>query len=79
MNTAGIIHHSENIPNMMYTDSALMRAWTLSAMSDRYFDFAIESLCKKKSPMMWPAINLSIVIIYFVLQYTFLSGLQTIL
>ena len=52
MNIARIIHHSENIPNMMYTDSALMRAWALSAMSERYFDFAIESLCKKKSPIM---------------------------
>ena len=45
MNTARIIHHSENIPNMMYTDSALMRAWAPSAMSDRYFDFAMKSLC----------------------------------
>ena len=71
MNTAGIIHHSENIPNMMYTDNALMKAWTLSAMSERYFDFAIESLCKKKSPIIWPAINLSIVIISFVRQGTF--------
>lgn len=71
MNTAGIIHHSENIPNMMYTDSALMRAWTLSAMSECYFDFAMKSLCKKKSPMMWPAIILSIVIISFVRQCTF--------
>ena len=71
MNTAKIIHHSENIPNMMYTDSALMRAWAPSAMSDRYFDFAIESLCKKKSPMIWPAINLSIVIISFVLRCAF--------
>ena len=56
---------------MMYTDSALMRAWTLSAMRERYFDFAMKSLCKKKSPMMWPAINLSIVIISFVRQCTF--------
>ena len=79
MNTARIIHHSENIPNMMYTDSALMRAWKPSAMSERYFDFAIESLYKKKPPMMWLAINLSIVIISFVLQYTFLSGFLTIL
>jgi hypothetical protein len=52
MNTAGIIHHRLNIPNMMYTDSALMKAWTLSAMRERYFDFAMKSLCKKKSPMM---------------------------
>lgn len=71
MNTAGIIHHRLNISNIMYTDSALMRAWTPSAMSERYFDFAIKSLCKKKSPMMWPAINLSIVIISFVLQCAF--------
>ena len=58
---------------MMYTDSALMRAWTLSAMSDRYFGFVMKSLYKKKSPIMWLANNLSI------LQCTFLSGLQTIL
>ena len=52
MNTAGIIHHSENIPNMMYTDSALMRVWTPSTMSERYFGFVMKSLYKKKSPMM---------------------------
>ena len=44
----------------MYTDSALMRAWTLSAMSDRYFGFVMKSLYKKKSPIMWLANNLSI-------------------
>ena len=52
MNTAGTIHHRLNIPNIMYTDNALMRAWTPSAMSERYFDFAMKSLCKKKSPIM---------------------------
>ena len=71
MNTAGIIHHKLNVPNIIYTDSALIREWLPSAMSERYFDFAIESLCKKKSPIIWPAINLSIVIISFVLQCTF--------
>ena len=72
MNTARIIHHSLNVHNIiMYTDSALMRAWTLGTMSERYFGFVMKSLYKKKLPMMWTAINLSIVIISFVLQCTF--------
>ena len=52
MNTAKIIHHRLNIPNIMYTDSALMRAWTLGTMSERYFGFVMKSLYKKKSLMM---------------------------
>ena len=53
MNTARIIYHRLNIHNIiMYTDSALMIAWTPSAMSDRYFDFVMKSLYKKKSPMI---------------------------
>ena len=36
----------------MYTDNALMKAWTPSTMSGRYFSFVMKSLYKKKSPMM---------------------------
>lgn len=36
----------------MYTDNALIRAWTPSTMSERYFGFVMKSLYKKKSLMM---------------------------